>query len=391
MMWELARMIRRKRARGSNTHEFTRSLCLDEVFSRSRRLDLRSPSAIPKIGKFSVTYVLDRLVIAGGTLSVIQLVNELILQGVDARIACRFEDPAVYRWLPFLTRPMVFRSLEELALKMPETDIAVATLWNTAGCVKKLKSLGKARETAYFLQDYEPWFFPKNHTEKRKRVLDTYELIGNKIVKSNWLLGKLEQLGHSAKKIPLGLDLETFRPSPNEQKQPSIIAMARPGTKHRGFDRLREVLGIVKAHSPGVEVRLFGSSQLRSRALGFDYKDLGVIENQQELARAYRTSLVFIDTSDFQGFGRCGLEAMACGTAAVLTGSGGVTEYATNENCILVKPDSKQVAEAVLKLLSNSQLANQLTAKALEDVERFSAIEEARRTERFFSQLVNMQ
>jgi glycosyltransferase involved in cell wall biosynthesis len=61
---------------------------------------------------------------------------------------------------------------------------------------------------------------------------------------------------------------------------------------------------------------------------------------------------VFIDFSDWQAFGRTGLEAMACGCATIVPEAGGTTEYAIDgHNALLVDTSSEDSCYEVLREL----------------------------------------
>src|SRR5690606_24375650 len=106
------------------------------------------------------------LTVAGGVLSVVQLVNELILLGMEARIATLREYPEIYDW-GLLTRPMLFKTWDELVENLPETEIAVATHWTSAEPVRQIIERGRTKIGIYFVQDYEPWFFPPEDQDSR--------------------------------------------------------------------------------------------------------------------------------------------------------------------------------------------------------------------------------
>lgn len=338
--------------------------------------------------RFSVTYILDELVVAGGTQSVIQLVNELILRGVDARIAARFVDPAIYRWMPLLTRPMVFESLDAMTEALPPCDVAVATMWTTAATVADLKFAGRAKAAAYFVQDYEAWFYPKGD-ERREQVRASYARIPNRIVKSQWLADKLKRHAADTTQIPLGLDLDLFSPGQPQARAPSVIAMARPGTERRGFGALTEVLQQIHERFPDTRITLFGSGELNTRKLPFPCSNEGLVEDQQHLAELYGSHRVFIDTSRFQGFGRCALEAMACGCACVLSDQGGVNAYAKHgSNSLLANPDDIfAMVDHVDTLLTEDDTAERLSAAAIDTAQQFDLRSEVETTLQYFKAL----
>jgi len=358
---------------------------------RARR-GLATPESVARVTRpkrLRVTYVLHKLLAAGGVLSVIQLVNELILLGVEARIVALFEDPAIYDWTKLYTRPVIFRNQEELADNFPETDIAVATLWNTAPWVAELVRKGRAYEAVYFIQDYEPWFFRKDQKKLRQKVKGTYRMIENKIVKSEWLRQKMAASGFDAQKIPLGMDLGRFYPRDVSTSGQSILAMARPGTPRRGFRSTIEALDHAKKRMPEVEIVLFGDRFLSSHDIPFPYRNEGIITDQDRLARLYSEADLFLDGSDFQGFGRCGLEAMACGTACVLTNVGGVCEYARDGvNSLLVPPGRPEAfAQAMVKILKDSKLKRRLVNGGLTTSKHYCHKREARETLAYFHKI----
>ncbi len=358
----------------------------------SSKRDLVTPDAVARVTRperLRVTYVLPTLTIAGGVLSVVQLVNELILLGVEARIVALREYPEIYDWM-FLTRPIIFKNISELKTNFPESDIVVATRWDTAIWVADVVKSGRAKAGVYFLQDYESWFFPETDKESRAKVIDTYKLIPHKIVKSDWLKGMLEGDGFSVDKIRLGMNLAVFYPRRVTKKsRPIILAMARPRTPRRGFPHVIEGLKRVKESMPEVEIVLFGDD-LSKQKIPFDYRDEGVITNQNRLAELYSAADVYLDGSDFQGFGRPALEAMACVAACVLTKVGGVTEYARDEeNCLLVPPKNPEAfAQAILKILNNLEFKNRLIQEGLNTAKKYCHKREAQETLEYFHSIL---
>jgi glycosyltransferase involved in cell wall biosynthesis len=319
---------------------------------------------VPAAGALRVTYLLPELRLTGGAIVVMQLVRALTSLGVDARVVA-FKDTRreMFRWRLAL-RPRVIGTVKEMISAMPDTDIVVATHWTTADAARALVKAGRARHAAYYLQDYEAWFYPEEDAEARARVRNTYSLIPHKIVTSAWLHDLLQHEGFDSEKIAVGLDLGFFYPRPVENSARAVVlATARPRTPRRGFDTVVAALTRVHEAMPDAEIVLFGED-LGARALPFAYRGEGVVTDQEHLARLYSGARVHFDGSDFQAFGLPGLEAMACGTVSVLTDAGGVREYARNDgNCLLVPPrDPVAAADAILRLLRDDQLHARLRA-----------------------------
>jgi glycosyltransferase involved in cell wall biosynthesis len=391
-VWETARvMLDYRRAHNWKGVAWTAARGLWRLPRTKREIaTAETIAAVTRPGRLRVTYILQDLVVAGGVLSVIQLANELIRLGIEARIVALSEDPAIYHWTRLFTRPIIFRTSQELIDNFPQSDIAVATLWNTAPWVAELVKIGRVQTSIYFLQDYEVWFFPEEDRAARQRVKESYRLFANRIVKSEWLQSRLAMDGFSAKKIQLGMDLAIFYPRMVKPSCPTVLAMARPQTPRRGFQATIAALAQVKRAMPEVEVVLFGDRFLSSQKIPFPYHDAGIVTDQKQLAELYSAADVFLDGSDFQGFGRCALEAMACGTACVLTKVGGVAEYAKDrENCLLVPPKQPEAfSQAIIKILQDEGLKSRLIESGLNTAKSFCHKREARETLTYFQELM---
>ena len=356
--------------------------------------DIVTPEFVAKVtrpDRLRVTYIVPGIGISGGISSAIQLVNELILLGVEARIvAPSIQKEEVATW-KFFTKPIIFRSEAELLKNFPESDLAVATFWTTAPWVAELVKMGRVKAGVYFLQDYEPWFYTEREQKTRSQVKATYDLIAHKIVKSDWLAKLMAQDGYQTTKISLGMDLGLFYPRDvSLPSHPTVMAMTRPDTPRRGFSHVIEALKLVKESIPATEIILFGDDKLKNRKIPFEFRDEGKIADRDKLAELYSQADVFLDGSDFQGFGRPALEAMACGAACVLTNVGGVTEYAVDrQNCLLVPPKQpERFAEAVVEILTNRNLKYSLRESGFKTVKNYCHKQAAKKTLDYFNQIL---
>ncbi|NIA13244.1 MAG: glycosyltransferase [Nitrospiraceae bacterium] len=338
-----------------------------------------------------VTFLLNRLQRSGGVLSVAQLLNDLVLMGVNAKLVVH--SPRGYdARIPLLTPPIFFKNREDLLEHFPESDIVVGTFWNTMYAVAELFLRRENFVPAYFVQDFEADFLPEPDRAMRAWCLRTYTLTPYCFAKTPWLCERVHETGGSITEVPPAVDLDLFRPrgaaSSGERKR--ILAMLRPGTPRRGFDTAMAVFERLAAARDDFEVHSFGSSneELAGHAMHFPCVNHGPVPNHR-LPWLYSQAYCFAEFSEFHGFGRTIAESFACGTPAVVTESGGADSFCTDGvNCLTAKPgDVDALARQLGKLLDEPGFRGQLAAQCRESVRHFNRKRSARETLAFFQSI----
>ena len=107
--------------------------------------------------------------------------------------------------------------------------------------------------------------------------------------------------------------------------------------------------------------------------LDFEFENRGIL-TRRDVASLLRESDIFVDLSDYQAFGRTGLEAMACGCATVLPARGGADEYAVDgENAFLVDTASfEDMSSTIARLIRDRLLREKMQERSLETAARYS-------------------
>jgi len=341
---------------------------------------LRSRSADSQL---RVVYLLPALKLYGGIISALQIVNSLALAGVDANVAtCGETDADLLRGFPLYVSPYQFPSRSVMMENLPECDIVVATRWDTVYDAILLQKTRPGLRLAYFVQDYEPDFYPLGSQLSRRAEL-TYHLIDTQIVKTRWLARKLARFGAQIVQIPLGLNLDIFYDAqdPARHECTRVVAMARPTSKYRNYEGMLRVFSALHAERPDLRLSLYGT-ELDPASLPFPCDSHGCLYRMSDVAALLNGCSILLDCSTFQGFGRPGLEAMATGTAAVLTRNGGITEYAKHDyNCLLADQlDVEENVAKVLQLADDAELRRRLVDKGLQTAEEYDARLEGERT-----------
>ena len=321
----------------------------------------------------------------GGVVSVVNALNILVDQGHHATLISlsKHKSDLVFP----KTEPIYLQDWDDFPTDFTSGfDIYLATSWETVPIILEMARENPRAATFYYVQDFEPDFYSEEETETRRRALETYTMIENRFVKTEHLQRKLAEHGFEATVIPPGMNLDIFYPrsGPPSTRQRRIIAMARPTPDdHRGYEILKDVFGQLYRDYPDVELVVFGTDDLPDP--GFPVDNVGRVK-PSDLPDLYSSCQIFLDTSRFHGFGRTGAEALACGTAIVLSDSGGISSYARHEENALIVPvaDVSGTVAAIAALLDDPARMDALAASGLETVAGLSDYVATARIEELF-------
>lgn len=177
----------------------------------------------------------------------------------------------------------------------------------------------------------------------------------------------------------------------------NIVAMLRPKTPRRAplrTARIMEKLADME-HLAGATLTVFGTQARELQAMGFELSPK--IANRGQLKRfevpdVLRGADLFLDLSDYQAFGRTGLEAMTCGTIPVLPRIGGTSEYASHgHNAYVVDTRSDdEIVEAISSFVEMPAPARAaMRQNALETASGFTVQKAALSELRLFTEAVS--
>ena len=323
----------------------------------------------------NILFVLPTLNPYGGVISVTGHVNHMIDRGHRVTLAS-LSRISRDRLFP-KTEPVYLQRGEKITnLVADDYDVLIATSWETVDLVRCLADSMPRAVPVYYVQDIEADFFVDESSDKVNAALETYSKLPYRVVKTQYLEKRLRELGWGAYRIPPGLDLDLFYPRSVDRGQDwalTVLGMARPEAPSdiRGFGTLKKVFEILSRENNEVQLHVFGSDDLPP---DFQcHRNLGRVA-QDHLPEIYSSAHVFVETSLHHGFGRTGVEAMACGTACVLSDSGGISEYAKDRtNCLIVpKGDPETTARAIQRLLDDELLRRNIVQNGLDTVQRIS-------------------
>ena len=340
---------------------------IDEEFV-ARLVSQRSTrSGLTLLNGVEVVFILPSVVLGGGTLSVLQHVDELLMRGVQARVISLQKTNVIDR--PYLA-PAITLSAEEIMELDFSNQKVVATFWTTAYLVKAITERYPQTRGYYYVQDYEPWFYARptefHSVEKAER---SYELNLTQVAKTGYPKRIVEKNhGSEVHLIRPGIDLNIFYPGEQEMNRgrPRLVAMYRPETARRGTKEMLKLFAELGRRLPELKITLFGSDRKELPELEGLAESMGKLR-PQEVAKLYRQSDIIVDLSYWHGFGRMGLEGMACGVVPVLSSSGGIERYAEDGRNAFVIPGSDPLlaAHRIIMLAKDREMRWRMRSEAV--------------------------
>jgi GT2 family glycosyltransferase len=350
------------------------------------------PPASPAPDVLSVLFLLPVSGGGGGAHSVVQEALGMRPLGVRSHVAVKSEQATLHAanypsaWGRGLFLP--FDTTDHLVRIAGEFDVVVATIYTS---MRRLQAIAEAHPNilpAYYVQDYEPWFC-RDGTHERETALATYTAIPGMLLfaKTDWLCAMVqERHGVPVHKVQPGLDPDVYLPgdrSPETGSPVHVAAMIRPTTPRRAAHLTMDVLEeLERRFGNAVSLHIFGASDEVVAHYGLT-PDFPVVNHGKlrldQVADLLRACDVFLDLSEYQAFGRTGLEAMACGCVTVLPDFGGTDEYAVDrQNALVVDTaDFNACVAAASQLIEDDGLRARLRRAGHATAERYSIFQAA--------------
>ena len=279
---------------------------------------------------------------------------------------------------------------DDLASAMADVDVVVGTVNTTMAEIAQARqqlriSTSRDPRIAYYVQDYEPLFFDPE-TPAWNVARESYNLISDAVLfaKTEWLCKIVyENHGVRVAKVEPSIDHSVFFPDLGRTRLGlSVIALLRPQTPRRAPRRTIRIFEVLAARfRDNVSFSVFGCEDRDLKKFGLVLPDRVInhgILRRTQVPGLLRSSELFLDLSDFQAFGRTGLESMASGCVPLLPVLGGASEYARHlENAYVVDTrDDQSIFNAVQHFadLKDSD-RTEMRMRALRTAARYSVLD----------------
>jgi glycosyltransferase involved in cell wall biosynthesis len=301
------------------------------------------------------------------------VVNRIILIGPGLPKTSHVAAKQITEWF-FPLKARVYRWGEVI----PEAYLGMATEWRTAYYVRSSQN---EATRGYFIQDFEPWFFPRG--SHYALAEETYKFGFKAVTAGSWLSGLLKKdYGMSALPIGFPADLETYSKVRIDKpvNKIKIFFYARPPTPRRDFElgmlALQELISKRKNVSA-----VFAGWDLSSYKIPFRHESFGILDEKQlpELYGRADIALVISATN----LSLLPVDLMAC-EVPIVSNRGPNVEWLLNDsNSYLCDLTVDSISEALSNAIDDADKSREKVRQAKQDISGLSWKGEAEKAAEF--------
>lgn len=293
---------------------------------------------------------------SGGHRTIIQNVNALIRAGYECDIYVEDDDIST----PQIVKNKINEYYEKceagvyVGLEVKKDyDLMFATGWQIVEFVKNMP----ARKKAYFIQDFEPWFFPMG--DQYLITENSYRYGFKPVTIGKWLAHKmLAEYDNPVEYFDFGADLQIYKKLEDVKKENAICFVYQPEKSRRCDIIGLRALKIVKTLRPDVKIYLYGSSV--EATFDFECENLHIIPIQ-ECNQLYNKCKVGVCMSASNP-SRIPFEMMAAGLPVVELYKENNIYDMPDGGVVLARTTPEAIASAIIDLLDNEEKRNKMSA-----------------------------
>ncbi len=236
-------------------------------------------------------------------------------------------------------------------------DLAIATAWWTAEIVARNVD---ASHKLYFVQDFEPCFYPLG--DEYIRAENSYRLGLPPLTIGRWMSHLLrERYGCDTVFFEFTADSSIYQPIEDMVVEPAVCFIYQPDKPRRCPETGRDALAIVKRQRPGVTIYTYGTSD--EPGFHFDHTHLGLLTTD-ECNRLYNRCTVGLCLSSSNP-SRIPFEMMAAGLPPVDFYGENTIYDLPDKAVLLAERNPSSLAGAMIRVLDNARLRVEMRAHGL--------------------------
>lgn len=320
--------------------------------------------AIQALGKGYVEAGHERILVIPGPRDAVHENSD----GITVEVAA----PRVANNYRMIAKP--WRALDALGRFKP-TSVEVSDKWTlspAAGWAKR-RGIGSVLFSHERLDDMlANWLRRQTGVEAvvgalNRRLAREFDVV---VVTSAYAAGEFAEVDANLRLVPLGVDLETFRPDRGAPPTDGPIQLCYVGRMSHEKHPQLGVRAAVELQRRGVDfvLNMYGTGpdvdDMRTLAGDAPVIFHGFVDGRDEVATRFARSHISYSVSPTETFGLAVLEALACGTPVVTSDRGGAHELvdATSGEC--GAPNAIGIADATQRLIARLGPDLRLAARA---------------------------
>ena len=231
-------------------------------------------------------------------------------------------------------------------------DMIFATSWDT---VKPVKETSVPKKL-YFIQDYEPWFFPMG--DEFVAASESYGYGFKGITIGKWLAEKIKKEHHAETKFfNFCADLNTYRRLSSIKTEKAICAVFQPDKSRRCPELVLDALKIFQKTHPEIKIYLYGSPKQDIPGLKVTHLGTIPVEKCNELYNKCLAGLCISLTNP----SRIPFEMMAAGLPVVDLDRENTAYDLPKAGCLLAEPNAEKIAEKLAKIVDEEKLRTKMS------------------------------
>ena len=259
---------------------------------------------------------------------------------------------------------------------MGYADGCVCTSWQSAYVLRRFHN---CLSKFYFVQDFEPWFYPMGSLYHLAEKTYTFGFRG--VTAGLWLAEKLnKEYGMETAGFRFSFERDRYHFGEKKDDVPRIFYYARPYTARREFEIGTMALDLVAKKIPNLEVVMAGQ-KISDYPFGFKCIDKGIMapEEMSDVYSQCDMCLVLSATN----MSLLPLEVMASGSVVVSDGGPNNTWELNDKNAILADDDPWDIADKLVYYLNHKEELAPIRAYGREYAESITWKDEIERISRF--------
>lgn len=268
--------------------------------------------------------------------------------------------------------------------EIAKSDVIVATHWETVKHVQKHEA--EAQTVCYFVQDYEPLFYPMG--SEHLLAAETYTRGYFHVCSGEWAAKTIaKRHGAKAGHFQFPIDKSIYQFTDKKRQPGQIVFFAKPEMPRRCFELGVAALEELYKINKNISVIMYGSPDARKFTYSFPVTVKAFVATLGELAEIYNTSEVGLAFSTTNP-SLVPYEMMACGLPIVdlMTEDSEANYNNRFDIALLSAPSPRSIAQSINKLLQERQEWTSRSDCGIDFTSTFpSELEAARTVERLIA------